>query len=99
MTSPNILELAVCTITDKDAALAARERAMQAVSRYPGFVSWRALTACETADMIADLVAWESLEAAQAAGKRVLTDPDFAPYMAAIGSVKLMQHFVTEQQI
>ncbi|MCA1404846.1 hypothetical protein I6F26_09395 [Ensifer sp. IC3342] len=99
MTSPNILELAVCAVTDKDAALVARKRAMQAVSSYPGFVSWRALTACETADMIADLVAWETLEAAQAAGKRVLTDPEFTPYLAAIGSVKLMQHFVTEQQI
>lgn len=95
----HILELAVCTVTDKEAALAARGKAMQAVSRYPGFVSWRAVTACETADMLADLVEWETLEAAQAAGKRVMTDPHFAPYMAAIASVQLMQHFLTERQI
>jgi ABC-type branched-subunit amino acid transport system substrate-binding protein len=99
MTTKHVLELAICTVTDKEAALAARRQAMQAVSRYPGFVSWRAATACETADMLADLVEWETLEAARAAGKRVMTDPEFAPYMAAISSVQLMQHFLTEQRI
>lgn len=99
MTRKHVLELAVCTVSDKEAALAARGKAMQAVSRYPGFVSWRAVTACETADMLADLVEWETLEAARDAGKRVMTDPDFTPYMAAIGSVQLMQHFLTERQI
>lgn len=99
MTTQHVLELAVCTVTDRQAALAARRQAMHAVSRYPGFVSWRAVTACETADMLADLVEWETLGAAQAAGKRVMTDPEFAPYMATISSVQLMQHFVTEQQL
>ncbi|WP_034883000.1 ABC-type branched-subunit amino acid transport system substrate-binding protein [Ensifer sp. WSM1721] len=99
MTTEHVLELAVCTVADKEQALAARRQAMQAVARYPGFVSWRAVTACETADMLADLVEWENLDAAQAAGNRVMTDPEFAPYMAAISSVQLMQHFRTEQQI
>ncbi|WEX76597.1 hypothetical protein PYH37_004911 [Sinorhizobium numidicum] len=99
MTAQHVLELAVCTVTDKEAALVARRRAMLAVSRYRGFISWRAVTACETMDMLADLVEWETLDAAQAAGERVLTDPEFAPYMATISSVKLMQHFLTEQQI
>ncbi len=99
MTTNHVLELAVCTVTDKEAALAARRQAIEAVSRYPGFVSWRAATACETADMFADLVEWETLEAAQAASKRVMSDPDFAPYMATIGSVQLMQHFLTEQHM
>lgn len=98
MKTSHVLELAVCTVTDREAALAARRQAMQAVSRYPGFISWRAATACETADMLADLVEWETLEAARDAGKRVMTDPEFAPYMAAIGSVQLMQHFLTDQQ-
>ncbi|HXV31336.1 MAG TPA: hypothetical protein VD840_13480 [Sinorhizobium sp.] len=95
----HVLELAVCTVTDKKAAVAARAKAMQAVARYPGFVSWRAVTACETSDMLADLVEWETLEAARAADKRVMTDPEFAPYMATISSVQLMQHFLTERQI
>jgi heme-degrading monooxygenase HmoA len=99
MTTERVLELAVCTVADKEQALAARRQAMQAVSRYPGFISWRAVAACEAANMLADLVEWENLDAAQAAGKRVMTDPEFAPYIAAISSVQLMQHFRTEQQI
>ncbi|MCA1442874.1 hypothetical protein I6F07_22135 [Ensifer sp. IC4062] len=99
MTAQRVLELAVCTVRDKKAALAARDRAMRAVSRYPGFVSWRAVTACEMTDLLADLVEWETLGAAEAAGERVLSDPEFTPYMAAITRVRLMQHFVTERQI
>ncbi|MBB4188343.1 hypothetical protein GGE07_005019 [Sinorhizobium terangae] len=99
MTAQHVLELAVCTVRDKKAALVARNRAMQAVSRYPGFVSWRAVTACEMTDLLADLVEWETLDAAEAAGERVLNDPEFTPYMAAVTRVRLMQHFVTERQI
>lgn len=99
MTTRHVLELAICTVTDKEAALAARRQAMQAVSRYPGFVAWRAVTAFETSDMFADLVEWETLDAAHAASKRVMTDPEFAPYMATISSVQLMKHFRTEQQL
>ncbi|MCZ4091900.1 hypothetical protein [Sinorhizobium psoraleae] len=99
MTAQRVLELALCTVRDKKAALVARSRAMQAVSRYPGFVSWRAVTACEMNDLLADLVEWETLDAAEAAGERVLNDPEFTPYMAAITRVRLMQHFVTERQI
>ncbi|NRP20072.1 hypothetical protein LPJGGPFB_03331 [Ensifer adhaerens] len=99
MTSESILELAVCIVADKPAAAAARQRAMQAVSRYPGFISWRAVGSCEKADMLADLVEWETLEAARSAGERVRRDPDFAPYMASISAVMLMQHFAVEQQI
>lgn len=99
MTTNSIIELAVCIVADKPAAAAARHRAMQAVSRYPGFVSWRAVDSCETAGMVADLVEWETLEAAKYAGERVRVDPEFAPYMAAITTVMLMQHFTAGQKI
>lgn len=99
MTTQHVLELAVCTVKDMEAAIAARKQAMSAVSCYPGFVSWRAATACETADVLADLVEWETLDVAQAAGRRVMTDPEFAPYLAAISSVQLCNHFRTEQQL
>ena len=77
MTTKHVLELAICTVTDKEAALAARRQAMQAVSRYPGFISWRAATACETADMLADLVEWETLEAARDACALPVLRKDF----------------------
>ncbi|CAN7409394.1 MULTISPECIES: hypothetical protein [Ensifer] len=99
MTTKSILELAVCIVVDKPAAAAARHRAMQAVSNYPGFISWRAVGSCEKPDMLADLVEWETLDDARSAGERVRRDPDFAPYMAAISAVMLMQHFAVEQQI
>lgn len=99
MTANTVLELAVCTVTDKPAAEAARRTAMDSVRHYPGFISWRALTAMEQGDMIADLVEWADKESADAAAMKVQADPAFAPYMAAISGVTLMQHFDTQGTI
>ncbi len=96
MTTKTILELAICTVADKPAAENARRAAMDAVKTYPGFVSWRALTSVEQGDMIADLVEWADRDSADAAAAKVQADPAFAPYMAAITGVTLMQHFETQ---
>jgi len=90
-----ILELAVCTVSNKPAAEEARRTAMAAVRAYPGFVSWRPLTALDHDDMIADLVEWTDKASAEAAAAKVQADPAVAPYMAAITGVTLMQHFET----
>lgn len=99
MTTNTVLELAVCTVNDKPAAEEARLAAMAAVKTYPGFVSWRALTAIEQGDMIADLVEWADKASADAAAAKVQADAAFAPYMAAISGVTLMQHFDTRGTI
>lgn len=99
MTQSTILEIAVCTVSDRPAAEQARRAAMQAVRAFPGFVSWRALTAPDRQDLIADLVEWSDKPSADAAAARVQSDPIFAPYMAAIASVSLMQHFETAEVI
>jgi hypothetical protein len=99
MSKNTVLEIAICTVADKPQAEAARLAAMQAVRHYPGFVSWRALSALEQGDMIADLVEWQDKASADAAAERVGRDPAFAPYMAAISAVSLMRHFETEQAI
>jgi hypothetical protein len=96
MTTNTILELAICTVAHKPAAEDARRAAMDAVKTYPGFVSWRALTSVEQGDMIADLVEWADRDSADAAAAKVQADPAFAPYMAAITGVTLMQHFETQ---
>ncbi len=96
MTTSTILELAVCTVANKPAAEQARRAAMDAVKTYPGFVSWRALTSVEQGDMIADLVEWTDKVSADAAAAKVQSDPAFAPYMAEITGVTLMQHFETQ---
>jgi hypothetical protein len=99
MSMNNVLELAICTVADKPAAEKARRAAMAAVKTYPGFVSWRALTALEQGDLIADLVEWTDKESADAAAMKVQVDPAFAPYMAAISGVTVMEHFATEGTI
>lgn len=99
MTTNTILELAICTVANKPAAEEARRAAMDAVKTYPGFVSWRALTSVDQGDMIADLVEWTDKDSADAAATKVQADPAFAPYMAAITGVTLMQHFETQGTI
>jgi hypothetical protein len=99
MTSSTVLELAICTVADKPAAEDARRAAMAAVRTYPGFVSWRALNSLDQRDMIADLVEWVDKESAEAAAAKVQADPAFAPYMAAITGVTIMQHFETRDTI
>lgn len=99
MTTTTVLELAVCTVADKPAAEEARLAAMAAVKTYPGFVSWRALNSMDQRDLIADLVEWTDKACAEAAATKVQADPAFAPYMAAITGVTLMQHFETKGMI
>lgn len=99
MTTNTILEIAVCTVADKPAAEHARRAAMAAVKTYPGFVSWRSLNSMDQRDMVADLVEWADKESADAAAAKVQADPAFAPYMAAITGVTLMQHFETRDTI
>lgn len=99
MTTNTVLELAVCTVSDKPAAEEARQAAMAAVRTYPGFVSWRALNSMDQRDLIADLVEWTDKASAEAAAAKVQADPAFAPYMGAITGVTLMQHFETKGMI
>ena len=99
MRTTTILELAICTVTDRTAAEEARRAAMAAVRTYTGFVSWRALTAVDQGDVIADLGEWADKASADAAAASVQADPAFAPYMAAITGVTLMQHFETQDTI
>ncbi|SMD02876.1 hypothetical protein [Rhizobium sp. RU36D] len=94
-----ILEIAICTIADASAADKARHAAMEAIRGYPGFISWRALSAAEDSNTIADLVEWSDKASADAAAAKVQSDPVFAPYIAAISAVTLMQHFHTKAEI
>lgn len=99
MTTNTIIEIAVCTVTDRPAAEQARRAAIAAVNTYSGFISWRALSSLDQRDMIVDLVEWADKESADAAAAKVQDDPAFAPYMAAITGVTLMQHFETRDTI
>ncbi len=95
MNHPSI-ELVVYEVTDGAAARAARKQAMKAVERFPGFVSWQALIAHDQPNLFTDYVTWENYAAAIAAGKRVMADPEFAPFMAMITKVVAMNHFTAD---
>ncbi len=99
MNRTTVLEMVICTVADRPGAEKARRAAMTAVKTYPGFVGWRAINALEQSDMIADLVEWEDKASADAAAAKVQADPAFAPYMATITGVTLMQHFETTDKI
>ena len=99
MTEHTVTEIAICTVRDREAVVAARRAAMDAVRHYPGFIGWQALAALEDGDMIADIVEWRDKGAADAAAERVRHDPAFGPYLAAIGAVKFMRHFKRQEAI
>lgn len=94
--SDTVFEIAVCKLKPGSDAADARQRAMRAISLYPGFIGWRALTAKDDPDMVADIVEWQSMDDARAAGEMVMKDADFADYMGAIGEVSLMKHFALD---
>lgn len=99
MTEHTVTEIAICTVSDREAAETARRAAMDAMRHYPGFVRWQALTALDQDDMIADIVEWQDKAAADAAADKVRRDPAFAPYMAAISAVTVMRHFKAQETI
>lgn len=94
--SDTVYEIAVCKLKPGSNAANARQKAMQAISLYPGFIGWRALTAKDDPDMIADIVEWQSMDDARAAGEMVAKEASFADYMGAIGEVSLMKHFTLD---
>lgn len=92
MTS-TVLEIAICKLKPDSTAATGRRKAMEAVRTYPGFIGWKAMDCIEDPLLIADLVEWESLAHAGAAGENVMTEPAFADYMGSIEEVVLMRHF------
>lgn len=94
-----VYEIAICKLIPGSEASAGREKAMTAVRTYPGFVRWKAMDCVEDPLLIADLVEWESLAHASAAGENVMKDPAFADYMGAIAEVVLMRHFTAKSAV
>lgn len=94
-----VLEIAICKLKSGSAGSEGRQEAMEAVRTYPGFLGWKAMDCVEDTLLVADLVEWESLAHAMAAGQTVMKDPRFAHYMGAIAEVVLMQHFTMRSEL
>jgi antibiotic biosynthesis monooxygenase (ABM) superfamily enzyme len=75
--------------TDRATFLAAAKRTEATIRRQPGFLA-RMLAEGEDGTW-ADIVTWASHDTALAAAKAVMSDPDFAPFVAMIDgpSVKM----------
>lgn len=87
-----VLEIAAFTVRAPDAFSAIQHRTHDALATLQGYrVSLRLRGM--TDGLFADLVAWDSLEAAQHASNVVREDPRFVGLMTSIAGLKLYAHY------
>jgi hypothetical protein len=87
-----VLEIAVFTFRAPDAFPALQERTHEALATLPGHRAGLRLRGL-TPGLFADLVAWDSLEAAQQASATVAADPRFAALLDGIAELRLHAHY------
>jgi hypothetical protein len=95
MSNP-IVELVTYRVHDVATANAARAAALPRIQAMPGFLSYEPLVAVADPTHRADVVTWASMDAAKAAAKSVMSDPNLAPFMASIAEVSSMAHFARQ---
>lgn len=88
-----VLELAVFTVRAPDVFPSTQHRTHDALAALPGHRASLRLRGM-TDGLFADLVAWDSLEAAQQASDTVRSNPRFAALMTSIEEIKLYAHYV-----
>jgi uncharacterized protein CbrC (UPF0167 family) len=86
-------EIVVYKVKSHEAAKSAREVARSIISRYPGFRDWQALTSTEDSAAFADLVTWDDVSHAKAAGEAFHKDARLQPFVAEIGQIMSMGHY------
>jgi heme-degrading monooxygenase HmoA len=87
------IEIVIYKVKNQKEAAAAREVARGALARYPGFRSWQQLTTLEGDQSFADIVTWDDMASAKAAGEAFHSDPDCGALMGQIESMVTMGHF------
>jgi len=87
------LEIVTYKVNSGDEADRQRDAARKSAQALPGFAGW--LPLCGSGDQTerADVVAWASRQAADAAAKLVGTADEFAPFRATIAELGTMGHF------
>jgi hypothetical protein len=89
-----VLEIAVFTVHTPDTFPTTQNRTHDALATLPGHRTSLRLRGM-TDGLFADLVAWDSLEAAQQASNTVRDDPRFAALMTSIAEIMLYAHYQT----
>ncbi len=87
------LEIAVYAVKDVEAFPALQAQAHQEIAQLPGFLHSLRLKSYGETVLFADVIAWRSPEAAEAASQQVSQDPKFANFMKALGDMKLFAHY------
>jgi hypothetical protein len=87
-----VLELAVFTVRDPVTFPAIQRQTHEAVATLSGHRAGLRLRGL-TDGLFADLVAWDSVEAATRASNQVQVDPRFAPLMTSLAELKLYAHY------
>lgn len=91
--SKPVYEIVLYSTEDASGADRERARMRKHVRALPGFRSYLPLTRVTDAMQRADVVQWESLEAAKAAAAAVRLDTKFAPFLSTVAAVDRMGHF------
>jgi hypothetical protein len=86
-------EIVVYKVKNRLEAERARLAARTVMAGQAGFRSWQALSGQEDELIFADIVVWETLEAARAAALAFPREPGCAAFMAQISDVVSMGHY------
>jgi len=93
----SVLELAVFTVKPHARAdmPMLREQLRAAIAQFPGLIDYQPFSPMDGDDRFVDIARWQDLASAQAVAQAFAGgDARFAPYMAAINELQLMQHFL-----
>jgi hypothetical protein len=88
------IEVVVYKVKNAQTAAAARRAIRPHIEAFPGFLGWHAVTSAEDPSVFTDIITWKSLAHARAAGEKVMSDPECAPFMGEIGEVVSMGHYL-----
>lgn len=88
------IEIAVYRVRNPQTAEAKRRAMRHHVEAFPGFLGWHAITSAGDPALFADIVTWKSLEEARAASARAMADASCKPFIAEIGEVCSIGHYL-----
>ncbi len=98
-----ILEIAVYRVHSPTEYISIRAETRKRLASEPGFLWWHPLKAAPGVEeahgsgqpelLFADVLAWESIEAARAAAEKVESNPAYRPFVSAISDIRHFTHY------
>ena len=88
------LEVAVCTVNAPNTFGKIQQRAHHNLATFAGFICGVALRGLDNQHSSADLILWDSEDAAKGAAGAIQTDERFTSFMQGIESVRHVAHYM-----